>query len=107
MALLDGKLRAFDKGGRNAVVDYVDHTANGTAAVEKRRGASYHFDSFGQQRLHGVSMIGTLRRHVDNIYVILKNLYAVGRLASNDGLPNTCTEGTNRHTNFVLQSRTE
>ena len=52
-------------------------------------------------------MIGTLRRHVDNIYVILKNLYTVGRLASNDGLADTCTEGANRHTNFVLQRRTE
>ena len=48
-------------------------------------------------------MVRALRRHVDDVYIVLENLYSVCRLTADNGLANARTERADCHANFVLQ----
>ena len=52
-------------GGRDAVVDDIDHAADGGAAVEQRRRTAQHLDALDEERLNADAVIGADVRGIE------------------------------------------
>ncbi len=63
-------------GGRNFVVQHVDHPTHGPPAMDQRRGAAQHFDLPRQQRLRGHGMVGADGGGILHLYTIGEHLHA-------------------------------
>ena len=77
---------AFERLARDAVVDHVDHAADGAAAVLQRRRAAQHLDAFGDQRVDRHRVVVAQRRRIGRRAAVLQDADAVAVLAA-DGRP--------------------
>ena len=62
---------------RNAVIDDIDHTANGAAAVEQCRRSAHDFRAFDHQRIDRYRVVKTQRRGVQHADAVLQQADAV------------------------------
>ena len=60
-----------------AVVDHIDHTPDGAAAVEERRRAPQHFDAVYRQDLDRHRVVGTERRGIGGRATVVEDADAV------------------------------
>ena len=107
VAVLEGSARSARHRGRHAVVDHVDHAADGTAAVEQRGRPAQHLDAIGQHGLGGIGVIGAGIGGIAHGHAVLQHQHARCALAADHGLPHPRTEGGERHTGLLLQRLAE
>ena len=70
---------------RHAIVDRVDHAADGVRPVEQRRRPAHDFDGFEDERIDGDGMIRADRGNVGRVHAILQHANAIRRQTADDG----------------------
>ena len=76
-ARFDGTGHAVDRLLGHTVVDDVDHSADGIAAVEQRRRSAYHLDAIGDERIDRHRVIERQRRSIEHADAVLQDAHAV------------------------------
>src|SRR5690606_39824429 len=97
VGVVAGVERAGDGGGGHlgldTVVDDVDHSANGGAAVEEGGGTADDFHAFDEQGVEADGVVGAGIGGVDGVCAVLENAHAVGAEAADDGAAGGGAEG--------------
>ena len=90
-------------GNGNAVVDYVDDTANRRRPILQGLRTAQHFDSVGQQRIDGRRMVCRRVRYVDRADPIGEHAHPLPLQAAQDGPRSAGTERCGRNARRVGQ----
>ncbi len=107
VAQFTSTVNAFDGFGGDAVVEGIDHAADGAAAIEQGGRATHDFDAVDVDRVqrHGV-VIGQ-RRGIQRADSVAQEANAVTILATNDRPAGPRAEVRRRHTGLLVQGFTQ
>ncbi|MCY1350232.1 hypothetical protein D9M69_364600 [compost metagenome] len=100
---IHGAADAFDRLLGDAVVDHVDHAADGIAAVHQRRRAAHDLDAFGYQRIQRHRMVIGQGRGVDGAAAVLQHLDAVAIQAADHRAAGIGAEIRRRHAGQLVE----
>ncbi|MCY1224214.1 hypothetical protein D9M72_363600 [compost metagenome] len=100
---IHGAADAFDRLLGDAVVDHVDHAADGVAAVHQRRRAAHDLDAFGYQRIQRHRMVIGQGRGVDGAAAVLQHLDAVAIQAADHRAAGIGAEIRRRHAGQLVE----
>ena len=88
---------------RDAVVDHIHHTADGTAAVQQSGRTTQHFNPLGGKRIDRNGVVIAEARHIHVGTTVLQDAYAVTFHAANDGAAHIGTERAVGNARQVVQ----
>ncbi len=107
VAQLTGAVNAFDGFGGNAVVEAVDHAANGISTVEQRCRAANDFNTVGVDRVQRYGVVVGQRGSVQCAHAVTQHADTVAIQAADDRPAGAGSEVGRRHPRLLVQGFTQ